>query len=215
LIGEWGGFMSGDNLKWMEYLRDLIGKENLNHTFWCFNANSGDTGGLVKDDFITWDEDKYALVETVLWKNDDGKFIGLDHEVALGANGISLSDHAGNAPTPVLNEGSSSPDTVVTETGSETTTATTTETQTTTAGTENPTQASPAAQTPSGDNGSKDSSVNSGTLIGLLVVSVLLLIVIIVLNVRKYNKNKLDSEFEERMKSEDEAFRDNQSDTQQ
>ena len=215
LIGEWGGFMSGDNLKWMEYLRDLIGKENLNHTFWCFNANSGDTGGLVKDDFITWDEDKYALVETVLWKNDDGKFIGLDHEVALGANGISLSDHAGNAPTPVLNEGSSSPDTVVTETGSETTTATTTETQTTTAGTENPTQASPTAQTPSGDNGSKDSSVNSGTLIGLLVVSVLLLIVIIVLNVRKYNKNKLDSEFEERMKSEDEAFRDNQSGTQQ
>ena len=102
LIGEWGGFMSGDNLRWMEYLRDLIGEEHLNHTFWCFNANSGDTGGLVKDDFVTWDEDKYALVESVLWQDADGKYIGLDHSVALGANGISLSDYSGNAPDPVL-----------------------------------------------------------------------------------------------------------------
>ena len=102
LIGEWGGFMSGDNLRWMEYLRDLIGEEHLNHTFWCFNANSGDTGGLVKEDFVTWDEDKYALVESVLWQDADGKYIGLDHSVALGANGISLSDYSGNAPDPVL-----------------------------------------------------------------------------------------------------------------
>ncbi|MBP1586017.1 MAG: glycoside hydrolase family 5 protein [Lachnospiraceae bacterium] len=109
LIGEWGGFMQGDNLKWMEYIRDLIGKENLHHTFWCFNANSGDTGGLVKDDFKTWDEEKYALVKPVLWQNSAGKFISLDHEVALGANGISLGDHAGNAPTPVTN-----PDTTTT-----------------------------------------------------------------------------------------------------
>ncbi len=108
LIGEWGGFMSGDNLKWMEYLRDLIGKDNIHHTFWCFNANSGDTGGLVKDDFKTWDEDKYALVETVLWQNKSGKYVGLDHAVALGANGISLGDHAGNSPVAVTNPDTSS-----------------------------------------------------------------------------------------------------------
>lgn len=214
LIGEWGGFMSGDNLKWMEYLRDLIGKENLNHTFWCYNANSGDTGGLVKDDFITWDEDKYALVETVLWKNDAGKFIGLDHEVALGANGISLSEHSGNAPTPVLNEGGTYADAGTTET------ETGTEVVTTETGTETATASGGADQTVSGnnqpasDNGNKD-SVNSGTLVALLVISVLLLIVIVILNVRKYNKSKLDSEFEERMKSEDEAFKNNQDNTNQ
>lgn len=105
LIGEWGGFMQGNNLKWMEYIRDLIGKENIHHTFWCFNANSGDTGGLVKDDFKTWDEEKYALVKPVLWQTKDGKFISLDHKVALGANGISLGKHAGNSPEPVLNAG--------------------------------------------------------------------------------------------------------------
>ncbi len=90
LIGEWGGFMTEPNLKWMKYLRRLIKEERLNHTFWCFNANSGDTGGLVKDDFVTWDEEKYDFVKEVLWQ-EDGKFVGLDHKIPLGENGKTLS----------------------------------------------------------------------------------------------------------------------------
>nr|MCR4687973.1 glycoside hydrolase family 5 protein [Saccharofermentans sp.] len=101
-VGEWGGFMEGDNLTWMEYFRDLIADRHLHHTFWCYNANSGDTGGLVTDDFITWDEAKYELVKPVLWQTEDGQFIGLDHEIPLGANGISLSDYTGEIVTPVL-----------------------------------------------------------------------------------------------------------------
>ena len=99
-VGEWGGFMEGDNLKWMEYFRQLIAEKHLHHTFWCFNANSGDTGGLVKDDFKTWDEEKYNFVKEVLWQNEEGKFIGLDHVVPLGANGIALSGHTGVKITP-------------------------------------------------------------------------------------------------------------------
>ena len=99
-VGEWGGFMEGDNLKWMEYFRKLIAEKHLHHTFWCFNANSGDTGGLVKDDFKTWDEEKYNFVKEVLWKDDAGRFIGLDHKVPLGANGISLGDFDGVIITP-------------------------------------------------------------------------------------------------------------------
>lgn len=91
-IGEWGGFMSEPNITWMTYMRQLIRKYRLHHTFWCFNANSGDTGGLVLDDFTTWDEEKYAFVKEVLW-SDNGKFIGLDHEIPLGINGISLGDY--------------------------------------------------------------------------------------------------------------------------
>ena len=92
LIGEWGGFMKEPNLKWMTCMRDLIKKYKLNHTFWCFNANSGDTGGLVLDDFTTWDEEKYNFVKEVLW-NDGTHFIGLDHEIPLGINGISLGEY--------------------------------------------------------------------------------------------------------------------------
>ena len=96
LIGEWGGFMREPNLTWMTHMRTLIKNYNLHHTFWCFNANSGDTGGLVLDDFKTWDEEKYAFVKEVLWQ-ENGKFVGLDHVIPLGTagNGITLSEAKG------------------------------------------------------------------------------------------------------------------------
>lgn len=96
LIGEWGGFMTEPNLTWMTHMRTLIKENHLHHTFWCYNANSGDTGGLVKDDFTTWDEEKYAFVKEVLWQ-ENGKFVGLDHEIPLGTagNGITLSEAKG------------------------------------------------------------------------------------------------------------------------
>ena len=94
LIGEWGGFMKEPNLKWMTYMRELIKNYHLNHTFWCYNANSGDTGGLVLDDFKTWDEEKYAFVKEVLWQ-ENGKFVGLDHAIPLGDNGITLQEAKG------------------------------------------------------------------------------------------------------------------------
>ena len=96
LIGEWGGFMKEPNLKWMTYMRQLIGEYHLNHTFWCFNANSGDTGGMVLGDFNTWDTEKYEFVKEVLWQ-ENGRFVGLDHKIPLGksGNGISLSQAKG------------------------------------------------------------------------------------------------------------------------
>jgi hypothetical protein len=96
LIGEWGGHMTGDNLKWMELLRDYMTKKEINATFWCYNTNSGDTGGLLLSasaGVVNWDEEKHGLVELSLWQDDSGKYIGLDHEIPLGANGISLNDH--------------------------------------------------------------------------------------------------------------------------
>ena len=99
LIGEWGGFMDGgDNEKWMLAIRDLIVENKLHHTFWCINPNSGDTGGLLENDWVSWDEEKYALFKPSLWANEDGKFISLDHQVALGseATGISLNQYFSN-----------------------------------------------------------------------------------------------------------------------
>ena len=94
LIGEWGGFMKEPNLTWMTYMRQLIKTYHLNHTFWCLNANSGDTGGLLLDDFTTWDTEKYNFVKEVLWQ-EDGKFVGLDHAIPLGDNGITTKDAKG------------------------------------------------------------------------------------------------------------------------
>lgn len=94
LIGEWGGFMREPNLTWMTYMRQLISTYHLHHTFWCLNANSGDTGGLLLDDFTTWDSEKYNFVKEVLWQ-ENGKFVGLDHAIPLGENGITLKDAKG------------------------------------------------------------------------------------------------------------------------
>ncbi|MDR0222715.1 MAG: cellulase family glycosylhydrolase [Oscillospiraceae bacterium] len=92
LIGEWGGYMTEPNLTWMTHMRTLIKNYKLHHTFWCFNENSGDTGGMVGGDWTTWDEAKYGFVKEVLWQKS-GKFVGLDHEVPLGSNGIALKDY--------------------------------------------------------------------------------------------------------------------------
>ncbi len=92
LIGEWGGHMDkGANQKWMELLRDYMIDNHINHTFWCINPNSGDTGGLLDPTFMNWDKNKYNLFEESLWQTDAGKYIGLDHQTALGANGLSLN----------------------------------------------------------------------------------------------------------------------------
>ncbi|MDE6036250.1 MAG: cellulase family glycosylhydrolase [Ruminococcus sp.] len=103
LIGEWGGHMDGaENQKWMELLRDYMIEHHINHTFWCLNTNSGDTGGLWKNiscgqyagsTKIDWEEEKYALMEKSLWQTQEtGKYIGLDHQKALGNNGLSLNE---------------------------------------------------------------------------------------------------------------------------
>ncbi|MFD7962928.1 cellulase family glycosylhydrolase [Streptomyces zaomyceticus] len=103
LIGEWGGFLdNGPNQKWMTALRDLIAENRIHQTFWCLNPNSGDTGGLLLNDWTTWDEAKYALLKPALWQSG-GKFVGLDHQVKLGGTGsttgISLTDlYGGGTP---------------------------------------------------------------------------------------------------------------------
>ena len=86
---------SGANTQWLTLLRDYMIEKRIHHTFWCFNENSSDTGGLVYDNFGKWDDEKYEFVKPSLWQDENGKFISLDHTIKLGraGNGISLSDY--------------------------------------------------------------------------------------------------------------------------
>ena len=85
----------------MTALRDLIVEEGLHQTFWVINPNSGDTGGLLLDDWRTWDETKYNLLKPALWQFNN-KFVSLDHQVRLGGDGsttgISLAERYSGGP---------------------------------------------------------------------------------------------------------------------
>ncbi len=106
LIGEWGGHMDGGkNQKWMEILRDYIVENRIHHTFWCINPNSGDTGGLLGNDWTTWDEEKYALLKKALWQDEQGRFVGLDHKIPLGKNGITITEYYGGIVEPPVRKG--------------------------------------------------------------------------------------------------------------
>ncbi|MCR4645119.1 MAG: cellulase family glycosylhydrolase [Oscillospiraceae bacterium] len=88
LIGEWGGFVDGGkNEQWMRLLQQYMIDHHINHTYWCLNPNSGDTGGLFDYGFTTWDKPRYEILEKVLWQTDAGKYIGLDHQTPLGGEG--------------------------------------------------------------------------------------------------------------------------------
>lgn len=136
LMGEWGGWVdaehdkSGENVHWMQELRDYMIDKHIHHTFWCFNENSSDTGGLVYDNFQKWDDVKYEFIKPALWQTDGGKFISLDHTIPLGTagNGISLSDYYSGNTNPT-------PRTTTTTTATTTTTSSVTTTTTTVDGT--------------------------------------------------------------------------------
>ena len=156
LIGEWGGRLDGGkNEKWLGLIRDYMIKNHINHTFWCLNDDSGDTGGLWKDiqfsasagadgkivgkTTINWDTEKYdTYYYPAIWKTQTSKkFIGLDHQVALGKDGISLNDFYANYASSEgsnLDGGKTSSGTPVTA-GSATTTTSTSTTTTTTSST--------------------------------------------------------------------------------
>ncbi|MEK4324664.1 cellulase family glycosylhydrolase [Paenibacillus sp. FSL R7-0312] len=69
LAGEFGG-RSVDTLsvegKWQNALVSYIGQNNLYWTYWSLNPNSGDTGGLLLDDWTSWNAPKQAMLDLIM-----------------------------------------------------------------------------------------------------------------------------------------------------
>lgn len=75
VLGEWGGkYGEGDSrdVAWQNQLVDwLISKQMTSQFYWSWNPNSGDTGGILRDDWTTVREDKMELLNR-LWSGYDG-----------------------------------------------------------------------------------------------------------------------------------------------
>ena len=67
VTGEWGGSTSGQNGVWLKaFISYLKSKDMTDNFFWCVNPNSGDTGGLLDNDWITPDINKLNLLASLV-----------------------------------------------------------------------------------------------------------------------------------------------------
>ncbi len=73
LVGEFGGESVGNDPEgqWQRTLFRYITVNRMHYTYWAFNANSADTGGLLGPDWSTVNQDKQAMLRTY-----QGKLIG-------------------------------------------------------------------------------------------------------------------------------------------
>lgn len=63
-IGEFGGRYTDADATWQDAFVDyLVDRGSLHGFYWCLNPNSGDTGGVLLDDWSTVDDDKLALLQ--------------------------------------------------------------------------------------------------------------------------------------------------------
>lgn len=69
IVGEFGG-RSVDTVtvegRWQNALVDYIGENGLYWTYWTVNPNSGDTGGLLQDDWATWNRPKQDMLDRIM-----------------------------------------------------------------------------------------------------------------------------------------------------
>ncbi|WP_309247961.1 glycoside hydrolase family 5 protein [Paenibacillus tyrfis] len=69
LVGEFGGRsvdIASTEGKWQNKLVDYIRLHKLYWTYWCVNPNSGDTGGLLQDDWVTWNQPKQEMLNRLM-----------------------------------------------------------------------------------------------------------------------------------------------------
>jgi endoglucanase len=69
LIGEFGGReTSMQTLEgiWQNTLVDFIENNQMYWTYWSLNPNSGDTGGLLLDDWQQWDDSKQFMLDRIM-----------------------------------------------------------------------------------------------------------------------------------------------------
>lgn len=63
VVSEWGGFCRGKDANWQQrvarYLRENGMADNF---YWCLNPNSGDTGGILGDDWTTLQTQKLHIL---------------------------------------------------------------------------------------------------------------------------------------------------------
>jgi endoglucanase len=66
LVGEFGTRLQTDkDRQWLQKFKSYIQARRLHWTFWSLNPNSGDTGGLLLDNWVSVNKEKQDLLKTI------------------------------------------------------------------------------------------------------------------------------------------------------
>lgn len=67
LLGEFGNpLRTESDRQWLDALVGYLGRTGASFAYWSFNPDSGDTGGLVADDWVTPQADELAALAPLL-----------------------------------------------------------------------------------------------------------------------------------------------------
>ncbi len=69
LVGEFGAKNVGTDTvegRWIRQFADYMGRKGISWTFWAWNPNSGDTGGVLQDDWRTVNPAKMSLLTALI-----------------------------------------------------------------------------------------------------------------------------------------------------
>jgi hypothetical protein len=69
LVGEFGGRSVGTDQEgiWQRTLVTYLQVNGFDYTYWCWNPNSGDTGGVLQDDWTTLNQAKLSILQAYQW----------------------------------------------------------------------------------------------------------------------------------------------------
>jgi endoglucanase len=69
LVGEFGGHSMGTDAEgvWQRTLVAYLQANGFDYTYWCWNPNSADTGGVLENDWTTLDPAKLAVLQAYQW----------------------------------------------------------------------------------------------------------------------------------------------------
>jgi endoglucanase len=107
LIGEFGTYyQSTKDRQWLQTLASYIKGRGMSWTYWCLNPNSGDTGGLLLDDWVTWHDGKQSVLAGIQYPFIDS---GSSPAPAPTATRISPTSTPTSAPVQPTNTPTKAP----------------------------------------------------------------------------------------------------------
>jgi endoglucanase len=64
LLGEFGSTLANPlDVQWLTTLMNYLTENGMSFTYWSWNPNSGDTGGIALDDWYSINQQKYAILQ--------------------------------------------------------------------------------------------------------------------------------------------------------